>query len=338
MSDAAAFNDPYEDELDFDQALNSEFDQDEADTSAIADNWEDDMSDEDDIWADALEDEWEEDNATISKEYLEDEFELDLEDDPEFALFSEEASQGPTVPEILQRGMVKALAARSSTEFLEQVLQTLNQATAALRPPQAARKPPRNGAKGKPNGHHPDLKRQVLSQPLRSRLRELTFLTQRYAKRGLSEIDLLEDAIDLLSEIDGKALSPVLAGLAARLAVKPRLEQSDQRLHPALRQKLLRAAERSVSLLSRQGALEALPGLAAMVGQHAIRRQRPLAALPADFYQAATRVAASHQLQQRLSSFQPEETTSLSINPAELPMKLCVNGALEILLRRPQGQ
>lgn len=330
MSDEAAFSDP------FDPELNFEFDEEE-ESSTLADELADDGSDEADIWAEALEDKWQEDDPTASMHYFEEEFELHGEDDPEFALFPGEVSQGPTVPEILKQGMVKALAAHSSPEFWQQVVQTLNQATATLRPPQPARKPPRNGAKSKPNGHHPDLKQQALSQPLRSRLRELTFLAQRYAKRGLSEIDLLEDALALLSEIDGKVLSPVLAGLAARLAVKPKLEQSDQRLHPAMRQELLSAANRSVSLLSQHGALEALPGLAAMVGQHTIRRQRPLDALPTDFYQAATRVAANPNLQQRLAHFTLEEPASFAIDQHQMPMTLRINGPIEIHIQRSQG-
>lgn len=328
LADEAVFD--ADDELNFEEELNSESYPGNADGSAMTDNWEDDRADEGDIWADSLEDEWEEDSVTISKEYFEDEFEFASEDDPEFALFAQEVSQGPTISEILQRGMVKALAARNSPDFFEQVVQTLNQAVAGLRPPQGARKLSRHGAKRQPNGHHPGLRRQVLSQPLRSRLRELTFLAQRYGSRGLSEIDLLEDAITLLQETDGKALSPVLAGLAARLAVKPRLGSLDQRLQPALGQKLLRAAERSLSLLAQQGALEALPGLAQTLGQHAIRRRRPLETLPADFYQGAVRLAANPALQKRLAHYKTEQPDVIPIAQTQVPTTWRINGPIEI--------
>ncbi len=330
MSDEAPFNDDP-----FDPDLNFEFDEAE-ESSILADELTDDCSDEADVWVEGLKDEWQEDGSTTSRDYFEEEFELDRENAPEFALFPREVHQEPVLPKTLQRGMVKALAARSSSEFLQQVVQTLNQATTALQPPQPTRKQPHNGAKSKPNGYHPDLNQQALSQPLQSRLRELTFLAQRYAKRGLSEIDLLEDAIALLSEIDGKALSPVLAGLAARLAVKLKLEQSDQQLHPTLRQELLGAANRSVSLLSKQGALQALPGLAVTVGQHASRRRRPVDALPNDFYQAAARVAANPNLQTRLARLKSKEPAPFSIDSNQMPVTLRIDGLLEIQLHHLQ--
>jgi hypothetical protein len=82
------------------------------------------MADEKDFWSDSAEDESEDDPLTISKEYLEDEFALDLKDDPEFVLFAQDLKPEPKVSEILKRGMVRALALQSSPDFLEEILET----------------------------------------------------------------------------------------------------------------------------------------------------------------------------------------------------------------------
>lgn len=334
-SDQPALGEPT-DGLEFDQGLDSELSQCDSDGSAVTDSWEDGMADEKDFWSDSAEDESEDDPLTISKEYLEDEFALDLKDDPEFVLFAQDLKPEPKVSEILKRGMVRALALQSSPDFLEEILQTLNQAIAALPVAQPDPKSSRNGSRNNHNSDYFDSKRWQSAQSLRNRLRALSFLTQRYAKRGLDEWELLEDAIDLVSETDGKTLSHLLAGLAARIAIRPKLEQSGQPLSPALGQKLLRAAERSMSLLSRQFALEALPGLAQTVGQHGIRRQRSLEELPTDFYQAAIRLAANPDLQKRLTNCKTELSGVVSITQKQMPMKLRIDGPLEIHIQRLQ--
>jgi hypothetical protein len=91
-----------------------------------------------------------------------------------------------------------------------------------------------------------------------------------------------------------------------------------------------------MSLLSRQFALEALPGLAQTVGQHGIRRQRSLEELPTDFYQAAIRLAANPDLQKRLTNCKTELSGVVSITQKQMPMKLRIDGPLEIHIQRLQ--
>jgi hypothetical protein len=335
MADEAAHYDPYDDEVN--EAIDYDLD-DDADLEA-EDSLEEEGFIEDTFWGEDLEAEAAEEYRHSARE----EFDLGLEDDPMAALFAEERSGQPNIRAFLEQGMVKALAANQPADFWEQALETVDEAINTLRAGKVSplRSQPGRGANGqrrsaKRNGHRPELKRQILAQPVTSTLRELAFLMRRYAKRGLSELDALEDGVELLAESGGHMITPVLAGLAARAAIQPKLAQSQQQLPTALRRKLVDAAQRSIGLLTQEGGIQALPGLAASVGQHALRQENSLSRLPKDFYQAATRLAANPGLQERLANFALPQPVSQAFEG--MPMRLRVEGPLEIVIQKPQGE
>lgn len=316
----------------------------------LMDEWEDPMTDEEDLWDDNFEAAWEDDDieAAIADDDdgedafdLAEEWEDELEDEDDLvAELATDAAPSAIARLLLERGLVKALAAPESTDFMARLSKTLQQAAAQLpslsRVPVTAHSRPR----AKRNGHHPDLRRQVLAQPLQQRLRQLAVLTQRYQKRSLSEFDLLEDAIALLDDSDRAALTTVLAGLAARIASQPVVKPGSKSWGAGPRSHLLTAAQKAVNLLAQADSLEALPGLAATVGQRLSQTASPPATWPTTFYHTARKVAASPRLQQRLSAFEPSPggTSSLLINAHEMPVKVRVNAPLEIVFRQPRGQ
>lgn len=331
MKDESAFGDSYDEEVD------DAFDED-ADGSAMIDDLEDELDDtlfdQEEFWTEELDDHWEEDAISPTEHYYDEEFDLDEEDELEVARSLGDAAPQSRLQSVLERGVEKALAASNSREFLTRLLQVLNQATALLR----TKEPVRSRSRNRRNGHHPNLQQQVLSQSLASRLRELTLLTRCYGKRGLSEFDLLEDAIPLLNEPDGKTLTPILAGLATRISLLPRLEGTERCLKPPLVSQLLRAAQKSIALLTRADSIQALPGLALTLGQRTQKAGYSLQSLPSEFYQTARKVAHSPRLQQRLSQIKPEQPASVLVNGDEMPLKLRVNAPIEIVFRQPGGQ
>ena len=169
-------------------------------------------------------------------------------------------------------------------------------------------------------------------------LRELRVLLNLYGRRGLVELDALEDTADLFAEAGVEDALPVLVGLMARVVIKPRVEHTGQSLSPAFRKKMISSTNRAVKTLNDHQALQVLPGLASRLAQASIRRQRPINSLPQEIYRAAAKVAASPKLQQRLSSFDTEEMAPLSMNSDEMPLRLRVSGPLEILIRQPRGR
>lgn len=348
MSDESEFNShSFEDDLDKEFDADSEQDL-------------DDLLDEDSL---GIDDFWGEDTAQEMTQSYEDypdqdafadELGLEMNTDPIVDLFEESCSQADVrsdLRDMLERGMSRALAAPDSTEFFKQVVRSLNEAenslystTATLKENRVSKQLKQSvSAKSqerpkKQNGHHPDLKREIELQPLTRGLKQLRLLIQQYAKRGLGEWAVLEDAIALLADMNSEATTPILAGLAARITLKPILEQYRQSLNPSIRKNLFRAASKATTLFSKHHALPALPGLAANVGRYAIQRDRPLSELPQDFYQAATRVATNPKLQQRLAHFTFEEPASFAIDQHQMPMTLRINGPIEIHVQLSQGQ
>lgn len=354
MSDESAFHDEsFEDDLESEFGANDELD--------FENSIEDDAIASDEVWDDGAEFDYTHryspfDEQQSVNDALDDEWGRALDDDPMLDLFDDHRSPRDRPFELqtqLERSLIKALAAQSRATFLERMGRSLDEAIrllGAVAPTSPAnsnveragrtnkRPPSTKRHRSRQNGHRPQLKRELEAQSIVQCLKPLRLLIQRYGKRGLSEWDVLDDAIAWLLETSCEAALPVVAALSARLAMLPILEHHTVALAPPVRKALLNAASRAATVLHQHNALTALPGLAVSVGQHSLQRDRSLAQLPQEFYRAATRVATNPRLQQRLTAMQWTANREQAIAPDQLPTKLRLNGPIEILLRRPHGQ
>jgi hypothetical protein len=185
-------------------------------------------------------------------------------------------------------------------------------------------------------------------------LQMLRSLIQRYADRGFTENDVLEDIVDIFSQdtSDYMAdLSPIVTGLAVRLMLKPRLKEISLKASslkefslkkiscsPALVETLSAVTEEVVKQLAARGQLKALPGLAASVGYVSVRDHHRANRLPQQLYQAATKVTQDPQLYQRLCAFHSDRAAASQpvTDPSvteEMPQRLRINGPVEILIQ-----
>lgn len=313
--------------------------------AAINDEWEDDMADEADLWGDDFDEAWEDDadidGAIAYGDYFEDEFELDDDDDDDegddddLTFFEEDTSVAASLRRSLERGMLRALAAPAAADFFERTLQALHQTSQKL----AAAPTPRSRRRvsAQRNGHRGNSPQQSRPQSPHNSLLQLMRLIQRYHKRGLSEFDVLDDAIALFAAADDRTLMPVWAGLAARIATQSG-EASGKSWSAEGRSALFNAAQKATAGLRQADALAVLPGLAATVGERFSQTAAAPSALPQLLYKTARQAAASPRLQQKLAAFEPTSSHSLLINANEMPLKVRVNAPLEIVFRQPRGQ
>ena len=317
---------------------------------AINDDFEEGFEDD---WASDFQDEFGEDYG--------DAFEVDFDDafddyfKAEFEL-SGDAERGrrnlsrgqerAVIQSILERGMVEALDAGNTVNFFEKVIAAIDDATGS-RQRHARRSHPSDTIKRRTNPRQRKRLNQRnghskgrSSQPPYTRqgkvLRELRLLLNRYGRRGLGELDALEDTSELAAEAGLEDALPVLAGLTARVLVKPRVEHTGQSLSPAFRQKMIRAADKALKMLIDHQALEVLPGLASSLAQSSVRRQRSINSLPQEICRVAAKVAVNPRLQQGLLNFDPDEMAPISMADDETPLQLRVSGPLEILIRQPR--
>lgn len=301
------------------------------------DEWEEAMTDAEDLWAEDLEvdgDETEVDGAIANGDYFEDEFVLNDEEDFAEYFFADGSSPTETVRLMLERGFVSALAVQEPTDFLARLGKNLHHVTKKLQQSQL-----QQNSQGRPrakrNGHHSNLRQQILTQPLQNELRHLGLLVQRYQKRGLLESDVLEDAIALLDIGHSSYMSTVLAGLGARVATQPSITSLGKNWSLEQRSQLLNAARKAVNLLTQENSLFVLPGLASHLGQRFSQANHDSSDWPRIFYNTARKVASSPYLQQRLMDFEPvNHPQPLEINARESPLKVRINAPLEIVFRQ----
>ena len=172
-------------------------------------------------------------------------------------------------------------------------------------------------------------------------LRQILPMLQQRAAQGADEMDVFEDLADWYEEEQADEALPVLAGVAARAALRPLIRRGAAVAGRAVRRQLVRGATQAArSLVRRQGpqAVRALPRIARSVGRTAARRGVRPTALPTAIRQTAARVAAQPGLARRLS----RPTVAVSRGPARrlgvrsggVPRRLVVRGPVEIIVRR----
>ncbi len=154
---------------------------------------------------------------------------------------------------------------------------------------------------------------------------------------------MFEDMADWFEQENADEALPVLAGVAARAALRPLVRGGGAKTGQAVRRQIVRGATQAArSLINRQGpqAVRALRPLATSVGRVAVRRGMNPAALPGAIRQAAARVAAQPALVTRLSQVISRTGRSgvprsrLTISGGSVPRRFVVNGPVEIIIRR----
>lgn len=187
------------------------------------------------------------------------------------------------------------------------------------------------------NGHSRQAPIEFSHQPLAHILRELRSMLRRYSLRGLDELDALEDTADLFAEVSMNEAVPILVGLTARVAIRPKLDQTGKKFSPTLRKRMISFTDQAVNTLVRGEGVQALPGLAHSLGQLSIRQGLSVKALPKLIRSTATRTVASPKLMRHLSSINLGAVTLTSVKRSEMPLHVRVSGPLEIIIRDPQG-
>jgi hypothetical protein len=176
-------------------------------------------------------------------------------------------------------------------------------------------------------------------------LQQLLPMLQQHAAQGASEMDVFEDLADWFEQEDADEALPVLAGVAARAALRPLIRRGGARAGRAVSRQIVRGATQAArSLVNRQGpqAVRALRPIARSVGRAAVRRGMRPAALPGAIRQTAARVAAQPALARRLSQTAMRTgragagapRSRLSISGGGVPRRFVVNGPVEIIIRR----
>lgn len=173
-------------------------------------------------------------------------------------------------------------------------------------------------------------------------LQQLLPLLRQHAAQGADELELFEELADWFEEEDADAALPVLAGLAARTALRPLVRQGGGAIARGVRRQLVRgAAQAARNLVRRQGprAVRALRPIARSVGRAAARNRLRPAALPAAIRQTANRVAAQPRLARRLSQTPGQAIGARGSRnrptlSGGMPRRLVVRGPVEIIFRR----
>jgi hypothetical protein len=263
-----------------------------------------------------------------------------------------DAAQGATdLAAALEDAVGDALDAEDSDEFLSQLLRGVRRvaglarrglgaaqgvAGAARRGVAAARRP---GRGSRPTGRPRAGGAPRLPPALQSILGRLLPMLQQQAAQGADELELFEDLADWFEDEGVDEALPVLAGIAARAAVRPLIRRAGTALSRGAGRALVRGATRAARTLVGQagpGAVRALRPIARSVGRAAARRGAPPAALPAAVRRTAAQVAAQPALVRRLS--RPGLSAGRAV-PARRPVagrprRFVVNGPVEIIVRR----
>lgn len=210
------------------------------------------------------------------------------------------------------------------------------------------------------------LVRARISSVLPSQLHMLRSLIGRYAAKGFDELDVLEDIVDLvnkdtLSHIG--QLSPLLAGLSARVVLQPRVRwrspsvskrslprelqsstdpMDPSLIDPSLLEALWETTEEAVRRLAHGGQLKVLPVLVASIGQVSVRDRHSAQHLPQQVQRAVAKVSQDPQLYQRLCRLRAPRSedyfhshppsNSPETGPPRLSQQLRINGPAEIYI------
>jgi hypothetical protein len=175
-------------------------------------------------------------------------------------------------------------------------------------------------------------------------LQQLLPMLQQHTAQGANEMDVFEDLADWFEQEDADEALPILAGVAARAALRHLVRRSGAMAGRAVSRQIVRSATQAArNLVNRQGAqaIRALRPIAASVGRVAVRRGMRPVALSGAIRQATARVAAQPALARRLSQTATRTTRAsnaprsrLSISGGGTPRRFVVNGPVEIIIRR----
>lgn len=172
-------------------------------------------------------------------------------------------------------------------------------------------------------------------------LQQLLPLLRQHAALGADEAELFEDLADWYEQEQADQALPVLAGVAARAALRPLLRRGGAAAARAAARQIVRGATQAArTLIQRQGprAVRALGPIGRSVGRAAQRNNLRPAALPGAIRQTAARVAAQPALAQRL--IQPRQAIVRPGTPRNrltlsggVPRRFLVQGPVEIIIR-----
>lgn len=316
------------------------FEEESYDDSFEGDGYEDEGMEEDAMMDEM--DQYDEDTETYADEayFGEKEFEDDFEEELEDEFAGEEMD----VMVATEEAVADALDAEDSDEFLRRLISGIrvvaDQVGRVARGVQdvAGGIAGAGAQRGRRGGKH-----RTGGAMGRGSLQLLLPILQQHAAQGANEMSLFEDMADWFEQENPDEALPILAGVAARAALRPLSQGSGAIAEQAVRRQILRGATQAArNLVSRQGpqAVRALRPIATSVGRVAVRKGIEPAALPGAIRQAAARVAAEPALARRLS--QPAMRTDrsvvprsrLSISGGGVPRRFVVNGPVEIIIRR----
>ncbi|MGZ8190290.1 MAG: hypothetical protein ACXWTS_03575 [Methylococcaceae bacterium] len=174
-------------------------------------------------------------------------------------------------------------------------------------------------------------------------LQGLLPLLQQHAAQGTNEMDMFEDLVDWFEQEEADEALPIVAGIAARSALRPVIRRGRTTVGRAVNRQIVRGATQAVQNLTRQQgpqAVRALRPIAASIGRVAARRGMRPTALPNAIRRATARVAAQPALTRRLVhttvriSRRLAPRTHLNVSIGSVPRRLVVNGPVEIIIRR----
>ena len=149
-------------------------------------------------------------------------------------------------------------------------------------------------------------------------LQQMMPILQQHMQQGVNEADLFEDLADWFEEEHADAALPIIAGVAARAALRPIVRQGAGMLSRQVRRQVVRRATQAArQLVNRQGprAVRALNAISRSVGRAAVRSGVRPAAVPAAIQRTTARVVARPALVKRLTQRRtPSRAPSASAN------------------------
>ena len=177
--------------------------------------------------------------------------------------------------------------------------------------------------------------------PMSGLLQQLLPMLQQHMAQGSNEMEVFEDLADWFEEEEADEAMPIIAGMAARAAIRPILRRGATMAGRALRRRIVRGATQGARrLVQKQGprAVRAIRPIAKSVGRAVVRQGIKPAVIPKAITKTAARVAAQPALTRRLS--RPALRTGIPVAPRRYavfgrkPHRMLVNGPVEIIIRR----
>jgi len=179
----------------------------------------------------------------------------------------------------------------------------------------------------------PEEQQQQPEPGIQDVLAQILPLLQQEAVDGADETEVFEDLADWFEDEGVDEALPILAGVAARAAVRPLVRRTGAAVGGAMGRQLVRSTTQAArTLVARRGprAIRALPRIARGVGRVAARGGLRPAALPAAIRRTAARVAARPTLTRQLA----RPTRPPSARGGGLVRSLTLRGPVEVTVDR----